>query len=74
MESEISIEEVTMRVTEHENDNFHYVYLMFHCLEILTQHVFFMLRVKNKEFENGNCLEIFTQHGFFHVACKKQRV
>lgn len=54
--------------------NFHYVYLMFHCLEILTQHVFFMLRVKNKEFENGNCLEILTKHVFFMLRAKKQRV
>lgn len=46
---------------------------MFHYLEVLTQHVFFILRVKNKEFENGNCLEIFTQHGFFFMLRAKNK-
>lgn len=46
---------------------------MFHYLEVLTQHVFFILRVKNKEFENGNCLEIFTQHGFFFMLRAKSK-
>lgn len=46
---------------------------MFHYLEVLTQHVFFILRVKNKEFENGNCLKNLYSTWFFFMLRAKNK-
>lgn len=47
---------------------------MFHYLEVLTQHVFFILRVKNKEFENGNFFKksLLSMVFFFMLRAKNK--